>query len=265
MILDEPESCKTVNRTDNNLWRKPKILKSRRTIKISDQMKNFTLSSVIVVLLLLGFQAQSQIKYGVKAGVNLSNIGQNLKDSEDEMDTKMRPGIHFGATFEFNITNKVLFQPGLMFTSKGFKSDADYVGDGYDKFKFHYIEIPLHLAYKINSQIQAYAGPFVAVGIGGVNKWDIEGEKDSEKLKPFYGAVGEGDVADDEWPYHGLDFGLNFGVGYQVGPVLVNVGYSLGLGNFTAKYDDPDSEEWRKDNKYTQKVIVVSASYFIGQ
>ncbi|MEN8137695.1 MAG: porin family protein [Bacteroidota bacterium] len=236
-------------------------------------MKNFIKTfAVLGLITLFSVSAQAQIKYGVKGGLNLSDIAQNLKDSDEEMDTKMRIGYHIGATVDYTINEKVSLQSGLLLTSKGFKvedseSEAGFSADYKVSGIVNYLEIPVHFAYKIND-FQIYAGPYLAFGVGGKFKTEYsltfngntESDSDETKLKPVFGEVAEGDLEEDEGAYNAFDYGLNFGIGYQVGPVLLNAGYSLGLGNFVPKYENSDNED-----KVSNRVISVSATYFFGK
>jgi len=227
----------------------------------------------LVFLLFVSTHIFAQIKLGVKAGMNINDIHQNFKDSDDEIATKMRLGYNLGATVDFTLTRALSLQSGLFFTSKGCSTDLeDGLGtgesiDGYVRTEINYLEIPINFVYKI-SKFQVHAGPYVAVGIGGKVKYDYtykdddgykEIEKYNIKIKPFFGKVGKDDLDSEEGAYSALDYGLNFGVGYQIGPVLVNAGYSLGLGNINPGYEGGSN---RKDLKTSNRVIGLSASYY---
>lgn len=241
-------------------------------------MKKFYQLTVLIGLMAFSLQSQAQVRFGVKAGLNLNNISQNVEDSDFEFATKMSLGYHIGATMDFALFDDMSLQTGLLFTRKGFNNDLEegFFGDdpvdGYDRNFYHYLEIPIHVAYKINS-FQLYAGPYVALGLGGKNKYEyteeFNGMKFTEsgelKLKPAYGKLTESDfddLEDDEDYINGLDMGINFGVGYQTGPVLINAGYSLGLTNLTPRLEGFDEE--RDAFKLTNRVISVSLSYFFG-
>jgi hypothetical protein len=76
-------------------------------------------------------------------------------------------------------------------------------------------------------------------------------------------------LEDDNMYVKRLDYGVNLGVGYQLGPILLNAGASLGLANITPDmsidddlYDvdfDPD------DYKVTTRTITLSATFFFGK
>lgn len=240
-------------------------------------MKYLLRTFVVSALIALSVQTQAQVKFGVKAGLNANNISQNFKESDWESDTKMKLAYHIGATVDYGFSDAISLQTGLMLSSKGYKDDLeqdlddDETVEGYDKYTFNYLEIPIHVAYKINDNFQVFAGPYLAFGIGGKNKWDItytydgnsETYSDEEKFKAVFGEVKDGDLGDDESAYRALDFGLDFGVGYQTGPILINAGYSLGLGNLMPSYEGSDQDP--KDYKISNRVITLSVSYFFGE
>ncbi len=170
----------------------------------------------------------------------------------------MKPGFHLGAAVDIGFGDLIGLQTGLMFSQKGSKVEED---DWKTSQSFSYLEIPAHLAIKIKS-FQIYAGPYLSIGIAGKGKWEDATESGDYKLKPS-GKVKLADFQDDDTPYNRLDLGLNFGVGYKIGPVLINAGYSLGLGNLTPNYDEEGYN--RDDAKISNRVIVISASFFFGK
>ncbi len=238
-------------------------------------MKKILISALVTVgLFAFGLQGYSQVSFGVKTGLNVNNISQDFANSDMEYDTKMKAGFHFGPAVNIGFTDQLGLQTGLIFTSKGFSMDLDewsnddFDVDGYFRFRFNYLEIPLSVAFNIEG-FQVYAGPYVAIGIGGtaVEKYEVkfEGttfyeEDDSFNLKPVFGDYDPADLDEDEDAFNALDFGLNFGLGYKVGPVLLNAGYSLGLGNMTPGIKDSDFDP--DDRKMSNRVITVSASFY---
>ena len=233
-------------------------------------MKSIIKTLVIIGLIAFSLQTQAQVKFGVKAGLNVNNINQNFKESDWEEKTNMRIGYHIGATVDFGLSDVISLQSGLLLSSKGFSWDVkEGWGDdtkGYDRAIFNYLEIPVNFIYKFND-FQVFAGPYLAVGIGGKNKWDVTWDDGSDadyyKFIPVFGKAKDDDIGDEEDPYNALDFGFNFGVGYQVGPVLLNLGYSLGFVNMTVDYEGGSDD--RDDFKVTNRVITLSASYFFGE
>ena len=252
-------------------------------------MKNSNRFLLLIILAAISFSASAQINFGIKVGGNLSDIHQNFKDKDDEAPTKMKVGFHIGLISDIPINEMFSFQPGLLFTAKGWNYDldeifADYGNDGprsinasgididgYARVNLNYLELPLNIAFKANA-LQVYAGPYLALGIGGKQKLDYtarydgdtETMKDEWKIKPVFGEIKDGDLEEDEGGFSALDYGFNFGLGYKVGPILIQGGYSLGLGNVTPKYER-DTDTDRSDNKVSNRVITLSVSYFFGE
>jgi len=239
-------------------------------------MKIVIRTIVILLFAVYGLKSQAAINIGLKGGLNLNNISQNYRDSDNETETKMKPGFHLGPVFDFEFSEAISLQTGLLFTNKGFSvdledglSDNESV-DGFARTSYNYLEVPLNFVYKINN-FQLYAGPYFAIGLGGKSKWDytLKGsgpdmsEVGDRKLKAIFGSIGEGDLDPDERAYKAMDTGLNFGIGYKLGPVLVNAGYSLGLGNLQPDIENIDFDP--KDFKSSNRVICISASFYFGQ
>ena len=245
-------------------------------------MKKINKLFTLIILTSLTFSAGAQINIGIKVGGNLSNIHQNFKNSDLETASKMIVGFHLGLNTDIPLNEMFSFQPALLFTTKGSIADMKeqieidvepfpiiYI-DGISHTTLNYIEIPLNFAFKAND-LQIFAGPYLAMGFGGLRKqeytvsysissWDPIDYRQEIKLKPVFGEVKENDLGRNEDAYTALDYGLNFGLGYMVGPMLIQGGYSLGLGNITPKYEDNTKlhpSEYKKSNR----VITLSISY----
>lgn len=227
-------------------------------------MKYLLKGSLVLMLVAFVAQAQAQLKYGVKAGLNINNIAQNYAESDFETETKARLGFHIGATVDYNLSDILSLQSGLLLSSKGYSIDIEEeYGDGaegYERIILNYLEIPINFAYK-TGDFQIFAGPYLAFGIGGKYKYDDGTDSGDSKMKPVFGEIGEGDLEDDENPYSALDLGFNLGVGYQVGPMLINAGYSLGFANLNPGIEGADFDP--KDFKQSNRVISLSVSYFL--
>lgn len=236
-----------------------------------------------MTLITFTLSAQAQVKFGIKGGVNLANVSQNYEDSDDEINTKSRLALNLGVTVDYAISEEVSLQSGLLFSGKGFALNLKEPYDGYEvegiikgynRLALNYIEIPVNVAYKIKD-FQIYAGPYLAVGISGENKYDYSltntdgvntytfSDRGDYTYKPIFGEANAADFSDDSEPFRALDYGLNLGVGYDVGPVVVSLGYSLGLGNITPKYEGSTADP--SDSKLSNRVLNVSVTYFLGE
>lgn len=241
----------------------------------------------------------SQFNIGLKAGGNLNTMMFDIdRDFGREPETKTKVGFHLGITSDITlIENTLSLQAGILYNNKGYSVDfeqllQDEVGtdvdiddfEGYLRLNYNYIELPINFAYKYGNY-QIYAGPYLAFGIGGTFKNDFSFEADGEKftsddiydertyrIDAVYGIIYDNlyeDYLDDEDVidlYRGFDYGLNFGLGYQLNQFLFNINYSLGLNNVTARYD---AEDYNVDEDYTENIVLknrvlsFSASYFL--
>lgn len=226
-------------------------------------MKHLLKLVAISALITFGMQTNAQVKFGIKSGLNFTNIKKNYKDGFWEVKTKMRVTYHIGAVIDVALSDAFNLQTGLVLSSKGFNQDLEYYWgggtEGYDRVIYNYLETPINLTYKIYD-FQLYAGPYIAIGISGKNKWHFsqsngEAYKDEDKIKPVFG-----ELSNRNTEYNALDFGLNFGVGYQIGSALINAGYSIGLGNISPI--NTEYSETKNDFKKSNRVISLSISYF---
>lgn len=247
-------------------------------------MKNFKFF-LLFAAVVFSFSAIAQFSFGPKVGMNLSKYSYNYKESDNEPDVKMLVAPLVGFAVNYQFIDVLALQSGLFYSGKGAATDLKKVADnddlvdeydGYARKSTGYIELPVNVAYGIpigESQLQIFAGPYLAFGIMGKMKWDYtvkyvsgdsETEKDDYKIK-FKNKVDESDYDGDDYVEYqtALDFGLNFGLGFKTGPILINAGYSLGLSNLQPKRGG-DEDYDNKDYKFTNRVINVSAAFLFG-
>ena len=230
-----------------------------------------------LLLILMSLPAMAQVKFGIKAGGSMNNVRQNYEQNAMEWETRMLFAYHVGVVMDYSFSDVISLQPGVFYARRGFSIDwkeeleGERNFDGFDRTYFDYIDVPVNVAYKFKN-VQLFAGPYFSAGIGGKNKMDFSYEdpvlgdvkmKDDYKMKPFTKKISEGDVKDDEMPYYGLDYGVNVGLGFQRGPILINTAYTNGLGNLTPNIKGESS--YRKDNKMYNRGINLSVSYFFGE
>ena len=177
-------------------------------------MKKLLLTILLGCFALVGF---SQARFDVKVGMSMTNVTAN-----DETDMKVGYALGVGMDYAFN--ENWAFQPGIMFTGKGYK-----VGDV--KAKAHYLDIPLLAAYKMpvadDVKFVINAGPYLAFGIGGKNKWDDEGISISTD---YFGDDGA----------KRFDLGLQYGVGAEFSDcILLNL---TGQYGFISPFEHSDSK-----------------------
>ena len=174
------------------------------------------------------------MKFGANVGVNFATI-----TGDDTSDVKSKTSFHLGAVAEISISDKFSVQPELLYSAQGAKEDG---GDG--ELKLDYINIPVMAKFYVAEGFSLEAGPQV----GFLMSAKSEGGGESVDMKDFTS---------------GIDFGLNFGLGYKMESGL-NFGarYNLGLSNFWDLPSDIDPEFGISDFKNKNSVIQLSVGYF---
>lgn len=188
-------------------------------------MKHF-----ILVLLLLFFAntLQAQVTGGLKFGLNLASIAAEYDGEKENSD--MFTGVQFGGYLNYSISDKLIFQPELLYNKLGGKQseyDPDLQMDVNVVFKFDYLSLPLNLKYKVTDDFSLFAGPQVGLLVGAKTGID------------FFGTSFSVDTKDQ---FKSLDFGLNVGASYSFKKFIFDARYTLGLSNI-ADFEEADIQE----------------------
>jgi hypothetical protein len=120
-------------------------------------MKKTILVALSVLAMTYAASAQNDLTFGLKAGVNYSNV----YDSEGEQfnaDPKL--GLAAGAFLSIPLGKYFGIQPEVLFSQKGFKATGTMFGSTYNVTRTtNYIDVPLFLALKPTETITLLAGP----------------------------------------------------------------------------------------------------------
>jgi hypothetical protein len=184
---------------------------------------------------------QAQVKFGPKAGLNLSTM--KLSYMGVSIDPTMLVGFHAGLLSEITLSGNLCLQPAILYSTKGSKFS---VMSEELQISPSFIEIPVNIVYKFDlGSVKLFlnVGPYGAYGIGG--KADSGGE--SEDI--VFGS----EETDDMKP---MDFGLNVGAGVEISNIIISANYGLGLANLA-----PVTTE---DEEMKTKVIGFSIAYLFG-
>lgn len=194
-------------------------------------MKKIFLLGILSIL--FASASFAQMRLGVTAGLNVSNIVEN-----DDEGSKYKAGFQAGVIADFGITEKFSIMPELLFSQRGCKIDGP-LEEGTSanmSLTLNYLQLPVNAAYKFNvgrgSKLFVFAGPYIGYGISTKASAKIETEDgnvtfSSDELK--FGSK------DDE--VKAFDFGLNVGVGYEYGKVFFKLQYNPGLINLSNDSD----------------------------
>lgn len=175
-------------------------------------MKNLKLTLIVAMLAVVSV-ASAQMRLGIKAGVNMSNF--NGMD-----DNKAKIGFNVGVLADYDFAPNVGLQSGLFATTKGFKHKGNLAEYTHN---LTYLQLPLHIAYKVDvtpgTKVFLHGGPYAAYGISGKNTnkrgiWELNVNK-------LFG--------DSPSPYKPFDAGLGIGAGFELGQVVIDLGWDMGL------------------------------------
>lgn len=193
-------------------------------------MKKLKLSFLIAFLGMVTLVGAQTASLNIKGGLNMSNFyGDDLSDKN------LKPGFHIGVGADLELVPNVALQTGLFFSTKGAKYsyDVPIVGKVEYNINANYLQLPVHVAYKIDvtpgTKIVFHAGPYIAYGIGGKRK--IE-SKFTEDLKPIIGDQ-EINTFDKDYGFKPFDAGVGIGVGAEFGLIIVDLGWDMGLTNIS--------------------------------
>lgn len=167
--------------------------------------------------------AHAQTSFGIKAGVNFSNITEKVENG-DKVNTQNLPGLFIGLSAETALGHNFYIQPTLLYARKGFKQQSGgFYGSATNfQVKADYIELPVNFMYKPKlgiGNLVIGTGPYIAYGTGG--NW----KSDTDILLGDISMKGEGKVAfrndgavrnDSEYNFgRPIDYGFNAILGYE--------------------------------------------------
>lgn len=169
------------------------------------------MKKILVLFLFISlftFTSQAQIRFGVKAGMNISGVsGDNIGDFVDNNLT----GFHIGPTVEWLVNGKMGFDGSVLYSQKGIKFKDE------DSHRTGFIDVPVNLKYRfpLIGPVKPYlaAGPYISFRVSGDSKFDV--------IK---------DDIEGQWKAKSFGAGLNFGAGVELfNFVQVGANYGLGL------------------------------------
>ncbi len=201
-------------------------------------MKKFILL-VFPSFILLSANAQKASAI-LRGGLNLANV--SITESGRIDDAKTHTRVQVGIIGDRNLAEVIAFQPGLLVTGKGSKTQS---GDPSDASYFKatsnpiYIEIPLNLVFKAplggDTKFFAGAGPYLGVGVAGKNKTEgkIFGAAFSSEKNIEWSDDDPSTLGYEEGAGFGIlkrfDYGLNGTAGFETKNIVLSANYGLGL------------------------------------
>jgi len=202
---------------------------------------------IITAIVLFGFtnvNAQEEMQFGVKGGLNISTI-----TGEDVSSFDSRTCMHFGVVMELPISDKFSFQPELLYSCQGADYSEDFSSiDATSKsvlatyegtVKLDYLNIPLLAKFYVSEGFSLEIGPQVGFLLSAKDEYDWNGDIGEDDIKEYV---------------KGLDIGAVIGIGYKLeGGLNFGGRYNLGL---------TDANDGYEDGTYKNGVIQAYVGYF---
>jgi hypothetical protein len=164
-------------------------------------------TALFIVVFVGAFSSNAQVSFGIKGGLNISNVHFN----KDIIDSDNLTGFQVGPMMEVNIPFVGIgLETAILYSQKGLQAENE---DGKNEnFKTDFLEVPLNFKWKFGLPVfKGYfaAGPYAGFRIGGDKVWDMVSSQVKQK---------------------NYSVGLNFGAGVELLRHLqVGANYSLGL------------------------------------
>ena len=195
-------------------------------------MKKLAISLLLVGVTLYAQQtAQAQVRFGLKAGVNASNVKIQSGDSFDPL-----PGYQGGLMAEIILSSKFSIQPALLYATKGFSTEVEFrnqqgtlTGTARSNFKTNYLDLPVLALYKakVGKSWQLFGGPglYAACGING----KFRTAKSLASAFPVQKITFGPKNGRPQGAYNRMDYGLAAAAGIEMGraSLAINYGHSL--------------------------------------
>lgn len=164
-------------------------------------MKKIILA-VAAVALAVSVNAQN-FTWGVKGGLNLANVSNT--------DANIKPSIYLGAFGEYKFNDFIGLSPELVYSRQGAADSHD--GNKY-KDRLNYINIPVLAKLYLVDNLSLDLGPQFGFMLNA-NAWSKIG-----------GTKTKTDIGD---AYKAFDLSFGIGVTYDLGKILLQARYNLGL------------------------------------
>lgn len=179
-------------------------------------MKNLKMSITTFLLVtaihLIVAQEKSNFKFGIKGGVNFSNLV-----SSEAKEKKTITGVNLGLFVKLPLTKSFAIQPEIYFITKG--SEVTYQNvfvDGTAKYELNYIEVPVLLVFDLTNNFNFQLGPYASYLV-------------SSKVKNVSDINFNFEDNIDSGDFNKFDTGIAVGFGYDTDSFGFGIRYNLGL------------------------------------
>ncbi len=218
-------------------------------------MKSLIKLIFLVFFLSIGKESFTQ-NFGIRAGLNLSEIHLSNPYYNYNDYLKMNSGFHIGPTVEFPITESFSIESGLLLSTKGRKliikepNMDNYISK--EKVNMFYLDIPIAVkaTFEIGVlKIYGNFGPYIGMGLGGKIIAEFTDGIPTHKENIKFGT----DASENQ--FKRLDYGLMAGGGIVVNDIQVGINYVLGLANIS------NTSDFFQGSEQYNRVWCISAGY----
>jgi opacity protein-like surface antigen len=196
---------------------------------------------ILSLALVLGIGATAQVKFGVKAGLNLSSLSDVKASAQGNSDDFLKSdgmtvGFHAGGFVNFSFGQYIGLQPELLFSMQGSKIDGDATAT------LDYINIPVLVDIKPFENFSVLVGPQIGFNIYKSISGNGETLSGSDLDEYFEAALGKK-------PFQSFDFAAVVGVQYTfIEHLTVGARYNIGLTNaFSFSESGVDVKGWKNN------------------
>lgn len=211
-------------------------------------MKKLLLSAAAALLVAAAAPAAHAqgVRFGVKAGANLSNLSGNVVNQDFY---KNRWGFHGGVMVNFGLGDIVSIQPEVLYSQKGFKYSDTQIGTirNTGNVRYDYLDVPLLVRVRA-------AGLFFEVGPQYSYLLNVSTDRTQTVGGTVVGNIGSGTTNLDNVRRNEL--GYVGGLGYQASNgVMLGVRYNGAFTDF-AKDGYSSNNEFRNARNSTFQAYV---------
>jgi hypothetical protein len=167
-------------------------------------MKNMNKNTILILaMFLISFRTKAQLKFGVRAGLNASNVSfPNLPNKSEKI------GFHVGLFTDIPVVEDFMsVQPELSYSTKG--TDFKVLSEK-QSINMNYVDFFLPVSFKM-SDFNITVGPFASYLIS----------------TPDYTYYNNNSVLVDA--FKKFDAGLTAGLGYNFNKMMIGVRYNQGF------------------------------------
>lgn len=168
---------------------------------------------ILSVFTLTAFTIQAQVRFGVKAGINLTKFS-----GSDAGDNNFLLGYAGGGLVNYKLADAVSLQGEVLYSLEGASSKD--VAEGMNiktRAKLGYVNIPVLAQYNHSSGFYAETGPQLGILASAKASMSAEGDSYSQDMKDSFKKI---------------NFSWGIGAGYKLSNGLgIGARYNLGLAN----------------------------------